>query len=119
MTAIITSSNVLCPIGRGSAQAWASARAGIAHIVNSAVMDRHFESIQMGLVPQDALEPLAPEIDRLPLPARARRMLQLASSALQGLTVDASVPLRLFLGVPRLRRARRRGCGISRSTCRS
>jgi 3-oxoacyl-[acyl-carrier-protein] synthase-1 len=102
MSAIITSSNVLCPIGRGSAQAWASARAGIARIVSSDVMDRHFESIQMGLVPPDALEPLAPDIDGLPLPARARRMLQLAKPALQGLTVDASAPLRLFLGTPRL-----------------
>lgn len=104
MTAIITSSNVLCPIGRGSAQAWASARAGIARIVNSRILDRHFDPIQMGLVAEDALAELPPEIDRLPLPGRARRMLRLAGPALQGLAIDGDAPLRLFLGVPQLSR---------------
>jgi 3-oxoacyl-[acyl-carrier-protein] synthase-1 len=102
MSAVITSSNVLCAIGRGSEQAWASARAGIARIVNSGAMDRHFDPIQMGLVPEDALGQLTPDIGRLPLPTRARRMLRLATPALQGLAIDASAPMRLFLGAPRL-----------------
>lgn len=103
MTAIvIQSTNVLCAIGRGSVQAWASARAGIARITDSGILDRHFESIQMGLVPDATLAELPPDIDKLPLPARARRMLRIAGAALQGLEIDTSAPLRLFLGAPRL-----------------
>ncbi len=99
---VIQSSNVLCAIGRGSQQAWASARAGIARIVSSHVLDRNFDPIQMGLVPEDALVPLSPDLDKLPLPARARRMLRLATPALQGVAVDADAPMRLFLGAPHL-----------------
>ena len=68
MSAAITATNVLCSIGRGAPQVWACARAGIARIGSSHVMDRRFEPIQMGLVPEDALGDLSPEIDRLPLP---------------------------------------------------
>lgn len=99
---VIQSHNVLCAIGRGSQQAWASARAGIAGIVDSHVHDRNFDPIQMGLVPEDALGQLTPDIDKLPLPSRARRMLRLATPALQGVELQAGTPLRLFLGVPRL-----------------
>ena len=53
--AVIGATHVLCSIGSGTDQAWASARAGIARIGSSHVMDRHFEPIQMGLVPEDAL----------------------------------------------------------------
>src|SRR5690606_27419859 len=82
MSAVIEATNILCPIGRGSAQVWASARAGIARIGSSHVMDRHFDPIQMGLVPEEALGKLTPDIDVLPLPARARRLLRLAVPAL-------------------------------------
>ena len=74
MSTTIGATHVLCSIGRGTEQAWASARAGIARIGSSHVMDRHFEAISMGLVPEDALGPLVPEIDALPLPSRARRL---------------------------------------------
>jgi len=73
MSAVIGASHVLCSIGSGTDQVWAAARAGIGRIVNSHVMDRHFEPIQMGLVPEDALGELNPEIEKLPLPSRARR----------------------------------------------
>lgn len=58
----------------------------------------------MGLVPEDALEPqLPPEIERLPLPGRARRMLRLAAPALKSvLDAAGAPPLKLFLGVPQL-----------------
>ena len=55
MSAVIGATHVLCAIGSGTDQVWASARAGIARIASSHVMDRHFEPIQMGLVPEDAL----------------------------------------------------------------
>ncbi|HEY6642886.1 hypothetical protein [Povalibacter sp.] len=101
-TAIITASNILCAIGRGSPQVWASARAGIARIGDSQLLDRNFDPIQMGLVPEDALGMLTPDIDRLPLPARARRMLRIATPVLQDLAIDTTAPLRLFVGLPQL-----------------
>lgn len=101
-TVVIQSHNVLCAIGRGSQQAWASARAGIAGIVDSHVQDSRFDSVQMALVPEDALGQLTPDIAKLPLPARARRMLRIAAPALQGLGIEARAPLRLFLGTPQL-----------------
>jgi 3-oxoacyl-[acyl-carrier-protein] synthase I len=101
ITARIIASDVLCAIGRGGNQVWASARAGIGRITSSHVMDRHFEAIQMGLVPEDALAPLPPELDVLPLPARARRMLRLAAPVLSNVAKTISeqaVPI--FIGLP-------------------
>jgi 3-oxoacyl-[acyl-carrier-protein] synthase-1 len=59
----------------------------------------------MGLVPEDALEPeLPPELDSLPLPSRARRMLRLGAPALRSVLEHAGEPpLRLFLGLPQLK----------------
>jgi 3-oxoacyl-[acyl-carrier-protein] synthase-1 len=96
---------VLCSIGNGTDQVWASARAGIARISSSHVMNRRLEPIQMGLVPENSLPPLDPEIDKLPLPSRARRMLRLATPALEtvGRGLDGSVPL--FIGLPDLKPA--------------
>ena len=102
MTAVIGASHVLCAIGSGTEQVWASARAGIARIGNSHVMDRHFEPIQMGLVPEDALGELNPEIERLPLPSRARRMLRLATPSLKAVTGDLDTAVPLFIGLPQL-----------------
>jgi 3-oxoacyl-[acyl-carrier-protein] synthase I len=102
MTAVIGASHVLCSIGRGTEQAWASARAGIARIGSSHVMDRNVEPIQMGLVPEDALGELVPKIEALPLPSRARRILRLAAPSLKAVAagLDADVPV--FLGLPAL-----------------
>jgi 3-oxoacyl-[acyl-carrier-protein] synthase-1 len=65
-------------------------------------MDRHFEAIQMGLVPEDALDPLDPDIDKLPLPSRARRMLRLAAPSLLAVAKDPGLPVPLFIGLPEL-----------------
>jgi len=102
MSAVIGASHVLCSIGSGTDQVWAAARAGIGRIVNSHVMDRHFEPIQMGLVPEDALGELNPEIEKLPLPSRARRMLQLAAPSFQSVAKDIGQPVPLFIGLPEL-----------------
>jgi 3-oxoacyl-[acyl-carrier-protein] synthase-1 len=101
--ALITATCVLCPGGRGSAQARATTRAGISRIGNSLVMDKHFEAIQMGLVPEDALPPLPPDIEELGLPSRARRMLRLAAPVLQAVAAEAGDgPHRIFTGLPQL-----------------
>jgi 3-oxoacyl-[acyl-carrier-protein] synthase-1 len=93
---------VLCAIGSGTPQVWASARAGIARIGSSHVMDRRFEPIQMGLVPEGALSPLAPKLDEMPLPARARRMLRLAAPSFKAVATDLPGPVVVFLGLPEL-----------------
>lgn len=100
----ITATAVLSPAGRGADQVWASARSGISRIGAARILNRHFEAIQMGLVPEDALEPQLPdEIDRLPLPSRARRMLRLGAPALRVVAEAAGAqPVRLFLGLPQL-----------------
>jgi 3-oxoacyl-[acyl-carrier-protein] synthase-1 len=102
MSAVIGATHVLCAIGNGTDQVWASARAGIARIASSHVMDRYFEPIQMGLVPEDKLPPLDPEIDKLPLPSRARRIIRLATPALQGVAKDLKGPVPIFIGLPEL-----------------
>ena len=104
MPARIMATSAICPAGRGVEQLWASIRAGLSRIGSSRVLDRHAESIQMGLVPEEALEPeLPPEIDALPLPSRARRMLRLGVPALRSVLESAAEPpLRLFLGLPQL-----------------
>jgi 3-oxoacyl-[acyl-carrier-protein] synthase I len=102
MSAVIGASHVLCSIGSGTDQVWAAARAGIGRIVNSHVMDRHFEPIQMGLVPEDGLGELNPEIEKLPLPSRARRMLRLAAPSFQAVAKDIGQPVPLFIGLPEL-----------------
>jgi 3-oxoacyl-[acyl-carrier-protein] synthase I len=103
MAAVVIASCVLCAGGRGSEQVLATVRSGIARITNSHVMDRHCEPIQMGLVPQDALEPLPDEIDALPLPSRPRRMLQLAAPVLNALAPAAGpTPVIALIGLPHL-----------------
>lgn len=104
MPARIIGMSALCSAGRGVEQLWASVRAGLSRIGNSCVMDRHFQPVQMGLVPEDALEPeLPPEVDSLPLPSRARRMLRLGAPALRSVLEGAGEPpLRLYLGLPHL-----------------
>ncbi|MDB6087526.1 MAG: fabB [Gammaproteobacteria bacterium] len=101
---VIIASNVLCSSGRGTEQLWAAVRAGISRIGNSHIMGRDREPIRMGLAPEDALEPrLPPEIELLPLPSRARRMLRLAAPVLRSVLQHAGdSPVRLFLGLPQL-----------------
>jgi len=102
VTAIIGATHVLCAIGSGTEQVWASARAGIARIGSSYVMDRNFEAIQMGLVPEPALAPLVPKIEELPLPSRARRMLRLAAPSFKAVAGNVPGPVPVFLGLPEL-----------------
>jgi 3-oxoacyl-[acyl-carrier-protein] synthase I len=104
MSAVVMASSVLCAAGRGVEQLWASVRAGMGRIGASAILDRQFEPIRMALVPDDALEPELPaELQSLPWPGRARRMLRLAVPALRTVLEKAGPgPVRLYLGLPQL-----------------
>jgi 3-oxoacyl-[acyl-carrier-protein] synthase I len=102
VSAVIGASHVLCSIGSGTDQVWAAARTGIGRIVSSDVMDRYFDPIKMALVPEDSLPPVNMEIDELPLPPRARRMLRLATPALQAVSKDIDGPVPIVIGLPEL-----------------
>lgn len=91
-----------CAVGVGTDQAWAALRAGIGRITNSRIIDAHLEPVRMGLVPEIALGELTPEIDRLPLPSRARRMLRLAAPSFDAVASGAARPVPVFIGLPEL-----------------
>src|SRR5262245_20799075 len=99
--AIISATSAICAIGGGVDQIWASARAGISRIASSNVMDKHFEAVQMGLVPEDQLPPLPPEIEK-GLPARARRLLRLAAPTFAAVAQTVKPPVRVVIGLPEL-----------------
>jgi 3-oxoacyl-[acyl-carrier-protein] synthase-1 len=101
--AAITATCVLCPGGRGTEQAWATTRAGVSRIGNSQVLDKNLDAIQMGLVPEDALPPLPPDIEALSLPSRARRMLRLAAPVFKAVAAEAGDgPQVVFTGLPQV-----------------
>ena len=103
MPAVISASNVLCSGGRGTPQRWATVRAGISCIKTSPLVDRLAEPIQMGLVPNCALDPLPAEIQSTALPACARRMLQLAGPTLAATSEFAGgPPIIVYLGLPQM-----------------
>ncbi|HTE40927.1 MAG TPA: hypothetical protein VK629_08850 [Steroidobacteraceae bacterium] len=99
--AIIGATSAICSIGGGVDQIWASARAGISRIGSSNVIDKHGEPIQMGLVPEDHLPPLPPELET-GLTSRARRLLRLAAPTLAAAAKELKQPVRVYLGMPEL-----------------
>ena len=98
----IVGTGAVCAIGGGVQQISAAVRTGISGMAASSVHDRFFEPIKMALVPEDALVALQPAIEKLPLTSRQRRMLRLATPALQEAVAELAdlrqVPL--FLGLP-------------------
>jgi 3-oxoacyl-[acyl-carrier-protein] synthase I len=104
MPALITAAGVLCPVGRGPAQLWASVRAGISRITAVPIRDRYLQPMHVGVVPEEALEPALPaDIAALPLPPRAHRMLRIGVPALRAVLAAAGDgPVQLYLGLPHL-----------------
>ena len=101
--AVISATSVMCAAGFGEAQVWSSVRGRVSRIRNSSVMDRHFEPIPMGLVPEEALDADDADLDPLSWPARARRMLRLATPTLRELaSAIGDTPVALYLGLPEL-----------------
>lgn len=101
--AAILATSVLCAAGFSAEQVWAAARTRVSRVRNSPVMDAHLESVPMGLVPEDALDPDDEALNSLNLPARARRMVRLAAAALRDLAPRLQgAPVALYLGLPEL-----------------
>jgi 3-oxoacyl-[acyl-carrier-protein] synthase I len=100
--AIILESGAICAMGSGVPQIEAAVRAGLSAVRASSVHNRWFEPVTMGLVPEDALPPLTAEVDALPLTARQRRMLRLATPALvhAAANLDNLERIPLLLGLP-------------------
>ncbi len=73
-------------VGMGAAQTFTSIQAGVAAFANSSVCDASFQPIVMALLPEDALpEPVG---DTTGLTSRERRLLRLATPALQEVLAD-------------------------------
>ena len=100
---VISATSVMCAAGFGAPQVWSSVRSRVSRIRNSSVMDRQYEPIPMGLVPEEALDADDADLDALTWPARARRMLRLATPTLRELaSAIGDTPVALYLGLPEL-----------------
>lgn len=112
-SAALVASGAVCAIGLSTRQISASMRAGLSGVRGSPLRDRWQEPLRLSLLPDSELEPVAPELDGLPLTSRERRLLRLGAPALRqvwaeldqasALTPDRLLALEtapLFLGLP-------------------
>ena len=83
--AVVSATSVICAAGFGAPQVWATVRSRVSRVSKSSVVDRDFEPIAMGLVPETALDPDDSDLDSLGWPSGARRMLRLSAPALREL----------------------------------
>jgi 3-oxoacyl-[acyl-carrier-protein] synthase-1 len=119
MTAIAQPAEILAigivtPIGLDAANAAAAARAGIVRIRESRVRGKFGEPHRLSLVPEDALDPLAPALEAVPMTSAHDRMLRIAGAALQQLAPLAlPAPPALFLGLPEARPGKSNAVGQS------
>ncbi|MGZ5000908.1 MAG: hypothetical protein ACXV7F_11450, partial [Methylomonas sp.] len=100
---VIVSAGVVSPVGLSLAETAASARARINRLREIEWRDRRFQPFIVGVVPDEGLPPLAPELSKQYLQYREARMLRLADVALQ----EALKPIKedqstipLLLGLP-------------------
>lgn len=101
--ASILGMGMLTPVGLTAPQSAASVRAGITRFAETSVYDKRFEPFTMSLLPDEALPPLHPELEKaVSLTSRQVRLLRLAAPALQEALIGDpdgnGVPL--FLGAP-------------------
>lgn len=87
--AAIVSMGMVTPVGLDAEQTAASVRAGIARKQESAIMDERFEPIVLGYLPTEVLPALDAALEtRVGLTSLQRRLLRLASPALQETLLD-------------------------------
>lgn len=99
--AAIVAAGAVCAIGGCVEQIVAAVRTGISGTMSSSVYDRFFDAVKLALVPTGELAGLVPGVEALSLTARQRRMLRLATPALQQALPQSGLEhVPLFLGVP-------------------
>jgi 3-oxoacyl-[acyl-carrier-protein] synthase-1 len=95
---------LVTPVGLDAPSAAAALRAGVSRVRESDVLDRDFVPHRMALVAEDALQPLAPALERASRTSAHARMLRLAAPALRQVIGAAGPgPVPLFLGLPEAR----------------
>lgn len=102
---VIVGCGLITPVGLSSKETAASTRSRTARLTEIEWRDSRFKRFVAGIVPEDGLPPLHPELEKLPLTYREGRMLRLADSAL----LEALAPLPksagqipLLVGLPEL-----------------
>jgi 3-oxoacyl-[acyl-carrier-protein] synthase-1 len=102
MDAVVVAAGMITPIGLSLAQTAAAARARVARLRAIERVDRRFEPYIVGSVPEDALPPLAPDLEPS-VQGREARLLRLAHAALEEalaqVPADAG-PIPVLLGLP-------------------
>lgn len=99
----LVASGMLTPVGYDSVSTAAAVRAGVSAYANSAHYNKNRQAMRMALIPDDALPPLNPALEsNSGLTARQRRLLRIATPALQNLvsTLPLKEPPALFLALP-------------------
>lgn len=102
--AAIISMGMVTPVGLDAEQTAASVRAGTARKQESAIMDERFEPIVLGYLPNEVLPPLDAALEtRVGLTSLQRRLLRLASPALQETVLEGVDPSSapILLAAPR------------------
>ena len=69
----IAKTGVVCPVGLSAPQAAASIRAGVSRVAESSTMDRAFNPIVAGFLPEDVLPPLDETLSATPYLTSLRR----------------------------------------------
>jgi len=102
---VIAGCGLFTPVGLSARETAASARSRTARLTGIEWRDSRFQPFTVGILPDDALPPLAEDLEQLPLTYREARMLRLAAPALE----ESLKPLPpgagqvpLFLGLPEL-----------------
>ena len=102
---VIVGLGMMTPVGLSTPETAASARSRTARLTSIEWRDSRFQPFTVGSVPDDGLPPLHPEIEKLWLTHREKRMLCLAepaiAEALRNLPKTAK-PLSLLIGLPEL-----------------
>lgn len=98
----ILNMGMVTSVGMNAEQTAASVRAGLTSFEETSIYNKRFEPFVMALLPDEALPPLHPEIDKMiGLTSRQIRMLRLATPAIQETLKDFSTTsdIPLYLGL--------------------
>lgn len=102
---VIVGSGLMTPVGLSTPETAASTRSRTARLTSIDWRDSRFQPFTVGVVPVDGIPPLQPELEKLSLTYREKRMLRLADpaikEALQKLPKTAK-PISALVGLPEL-----------------